>query len=106
MYYSNRTCQRPGCNRPVKGDFTECSLGCRFLRNELTSSQNLADALGPTDATDSYLIGTRKLVKLFDDCQQARRHIHDAAMSVGIDGAAWGSIVRGETSTGLGIPRG
>jgi hypothetical protein len=96
-YYTDQICERPGCNRPVKGNFTECSLGCRLLRNELESSQNLADALGPTEATDAYLIGIRKLVNLFDECQQYRRKIHDAAKSVGIDGAGWGAIVRGET---------
>ena len=97
MYYNDQTCQRAGCHRPVKGNFTECSLACRVLKYELEASQNLADTLGPTEATDAYLIGIRKLVKLFDECQQARRRIHEAAMSVGIDGAGWGAIVRGET---------
>jgi hypothetical protein len=96
QYISQLICQRQGCRRPVKGDFTECSLGCRFLRNELESAANLSSACGPTEATDAYLLGVRNLVVVFDDCQKARRQIHEAAKSVGIDGAAWGAMVRGD----------
>ena len=75
---------------------------CRALRNELESSSNLADALGPTEATDGYLVGVLKLISLFDECQQHRRHIRDAAISLGIEGEKWGALVRGESSLTAG----
>ena len=91
-----RLCQRPGCQRPVNGSYTECSMGCRWLNQEIAASQNLAMACGPSDATDRYLIGVKKLARLFDECQQARREIRNAAMQVGVDPDMWQALVRGE----------
>lgn len=89
-------CERPGCERRVRGDFSECSLMCRALKNEYESAHNLAAACGPNESTDRYIDATLKMLRLFDQAQEARRDIRQAAIAVGVDIPTWKALVQGE----------
>jgi hypothetical protein len=95
-------CQRPGCSRNIRSshyngkDFDTCSRECDSFLTAYEQAHALADTLGPSELTDKYLVGVRRLMTLWDEVQRTRAAIRKQARSVGITGDAWGSLLRGE----------
>ncbi len=98
-----RYCQRPGCTRYVKPTsngrtYTTCSRECDSYLTHYEQAHALAEALGPSELTDSYLVGVRKLMALWDEVSKTRAAIRKHAQSVGIAGDSWGALLRGQSS--------
>ena len=95
------TCERRGCSRKKTDERKHgCCAGCGAVAMHYAEANNLADALGPTAATDEYITAVLEFNKQYERVNIARKAIKKAAAESGISREQWLKLIYGNAYRG------